>query len=223
MTGTTLKIIALIAMTMDHIGVVIFPQCNWMRMIGRIAFPIFAYMIAEGCTYTKNRKKYLLTMLSLGVGCQIVYYVVLHSLYQGILMTFSISIGMIYILEYAEKKRTAGAVLGAFLAIAATVLIGVELPHYLKSYDFGIDYGIIGIYIPVVLFFAKSTKKKVLVLTLGLVLLAMQYGGVQWWSLLAVPIICCYNQKRGRHSFKYLFYIYYPVHLVVIYLIGSFV
>lgn len=65
------------------------------------------------CLYEKQ-KKYLLTMLSLGVGCQIVYYVVLHSLYMGILMTFSISIGMIYILEYAEKKRTAGAVLGRF-------------------------------------------------------------------------------------------------------------
>ena len=55
LSGNSLKIIAAIAMTVDHIGVVIFPNFAILRIIGRIAFPIFAFMIAEGCRYTKKQ------------------------------------------------------------------------------------------------------------------------------------------------------------------------
>ena len=58
-SGNQLKIIALVAMTWDHMGKQLFPQIGWLQIVGRLAFPIFAYMIAEGCAYTKNRKKYL--------------------------------------------------------------------------------------------------------------------------------------------------------------------
>ena len=56
LTGNQLKLIALITMTIDHIGFMLLPQVKILRAIGRIAFPIFAYMIAEGCQYTRNRK-----------------------------------------------------------------------------------------------------------------------------------------------------------------------
>ena len=57
LNGNQLKIIALIAMTLDHIGKMLLPGFTILQIIGRLAFPIFAYMIAEGCRYTKNRKK----------------------------------------------------------------------------------------------------------------------------------------------------------------------
>ena len=60
LTGNQLKLIALFAMTCDHVGMQIFPQLLWLRMIGRLAMPIYAFMIAEGCRHTRNRKKYLL-------------------------------------------------------------------------------------------------------------------------------------------------------------------
>ena len=60
----TLKMIATVAMLIDHIGAVLFPQIEILRIIGRIAFPIFAYMIAEGCVHTKSKKKYFLTKIA---------------------------------------------------------------------------------------------------------------------------------------------------------------
>ena len=60
LTGNQLKLLALITMTIDHIGMILFPHIPLFRIIGRLSMPIFAYMIAEGCRHTRNRKKYLL-------------------------------------------------------------------------------------------------------------------------------------------------------------------
>ena len=71
LSNNQLKILAIITMFIDHFGLQLFPQLKILRIIGRIALPIFAYMIAEGCFYTKNRLKYLLQLLILGLGCHI--------------------------------------------------------------------------------------------------------------------------------------------------------
>ena len=89
LSGNQLKLIALAAMTCDHIAVAFFPRLTILRIIGRLAFPIFAYMIAEGCQFTKNRKKYLLSMAALALVCQVVYFVAMRSLYQCVLVTFT--------------------------------------------------------------------------------------------------------------------------------------
>ena len=60
LTSNQLKLLAMVTMTLDHIGVHLFPQCLFLRIIGRLAMPIYAYMIAEGCAHTRNRKQYLL-------------------------------------------------------------------------------------------------------------------------------------------------------------------
>ena len=106
LSGNQLKIVALVAMTCDHIGKSIFPKCEILQIVGRIAFPIFAYMIAEGCRYTCNRKKHLLQVALVAFLCQIVYYGLEKSLFQCILVTFSLSIGMIYVIDYAKEKKT---------------------------------------------------------------------------------------------------------------------
>ena len=51
----------------------------------------------------------------------------------------------------------------------------------------------------------------------GLVLLGLQHGGLQWWALAAVPLLLCYNGRRGKANLGKLFYWYYPLHLVAIY------
>ena len=119
MSGNQLKIIALIAMTCDHVAVQLLPQWQILRVIGRLALPVFAYMIAEGCRYTKNRKRYLMGIAAIAALCQIVYFVAQKSVYQGILVTFSLSIVLIYAIDYAKMKKTVG---GWFL-VAATGLI----------------------------------------------------------------------------------------------------
>ncbi len=214
LTGNQLKILAMIAMTCDHVGLQLLPQYPILRILGRLAMPIYAYMVTEGCRHTRDRRKYLLRMAGMALLCQAVYLVAMGSLYQCILVTFSLSICMIYALEDWEQKRTKGAAVKAFGMMALIWVLCRLLPDLLTGTDFAIDYGFFGVLLPVLVYFGNP---KWWDLTIGLVLLAMDYGGVQWWALAAVPILMLYNGQRGKASIGPLFYWYYPVHLVVIY------
>ena len=219
-TGNQLKIIALVAMTCDHIGLQLFPQYDILRIIGRLALPMFAYMIAEGCRYTKNRKKYLCNILGLGILCQAVYFVAEQSLYQCILITFSLSIVLIYVIEYAKEKRTIGSWSIVLVIGLAMWFITAPLPAMLEATtDFAIDYGFWGVVLPVIIYFAPSTYK-VLATAIALIPLCLELGNFQWYCLIAVVLLALYNGKRGKANIKTIFYIYYPAHLVCIYLIG---
>lgn len=211
-TGNQLKLIALISMTCDHVGLQLFPDVLILRILGRLAYPIFAYMIAEGCRYTRNRKKYLLRMASLAVVCQVVYFVAMGSLYQCILVTFSLSIGLIYAMDaWQNRGDTASRVL-AMGMLAAVFVLCVVLPDFLPGFE--IDYGLMGVLLPVLIYFGRPAHHFLLA---GLILLCFAYGGLQWWCLAAIPLLGQYNEQRGKYNIGKLFYIYYPVHLVVIY------
>lgn len=214
LTGNQLKILAMIAMTCDHVGLQLLPQLGILRIIGRLALPIYAYMIAEGCRYTHDRKKYLLRMAGLALLCQIVYFVAMGSLYQCILVTFSLSICLIYAVDAVVKKQNAASAGFALAVFAAIWIICELLPRILRGTDFAVDYGILGVLLPVLIYFGSPKWKY---LTVGLILLAFAYGGVQWFALAAVPLLNIYNGQRGKANIGKLFYWYYPVHLVAIY------
>lgn len=217
LTGNQLKLIAMAAMTLDHIGEYLLPQVLILRIIGRLALPIYAYMIAEGCRYTRNRKKYLLRIAGLAAVCQTVYFFAMGSLYQCILVTFSMGIALIYALDYTEKRKKWAVGLAA---LAAAFFVCSILPDLLSGTDFGVDYGIWGGLLPVLIYFARSKWEKLGMLTLGLVMLGFSYGWAQWFALATVPLLMLYNGQRGKHAMGMVFYLYYPVHLVVIYLLG---
>ena len=220
LTNNQLKIIAMLAMLSDHIDKELLPQYPVLQIIGRLAFPIFAYMIAEGCFYTKNKMRYFLTVALLGVGCQAVYLVAEHSFYQNILITFSLSIILIFSLENFRIKREKISASILFSTVLVVFAICVVMPFALKEQGFQIDYSIFGVLLPVAVFYAPDKSRK-LVYTFGmLILLSNSIGGIQWFSLLSVPLLALYNQKRGKYNIKPLFYIFYPAHLVVIYLIS---
>jgi len=221
LTNNQLKIIAMGAMLFDHVGKELLPQYTILQIIGRLAFPIFAFMIAEGCFYTKNKIKYFLSIFILGTGCQIVYMVAEHSFYQNVLITFSLSIALIFSLENfrIKRKKTSGIIL--FFIVLIVFTLTIILPLSLEEYGFQIDYGIYGVLLPVAVFYGKDKERKLVYATGVLALLAHSFGGViQWFSLLSVPILAFYNQKRGKYNIKPLFYVFYPAHLVVIYLIS---
>ena len=219
LSGNQLKIIALVAMTCDHVGKELLPAYEFLQIMGRLAFPIFAYMIAEGCRYTRNRKKHLLQVASLALFCQIVYFVVEGSLFQCILVTFSLSISLIYTIDHAKKKRTAAAWLEVAAVCAAVWFFSVILPVVLKGTDFAVDYGIWGILLPVVVYFVP--EKLEIPAVMGVLLpLCMQPGGIQRYALLAVPLLVLYSGKKGKANIKHLFLTYYPVHLVCIYMLS---
>lgn len=212
LTGNQLKIIALISMTCDHVGLQLFPDVLIFRILGRLALPIFAYMIAEGCRYTRNRRNYLLRMAGLAALCQVVYFVAMGSLYQCILVTFSLSICLIYVLDNLQKKGTDGARLLAFGVFAVIFVLCVVLPDFLTGFE--IDYGLMGVLLPVLIYFGRPVHHFLLA---GVILLCFSYGGIQWVSLAAIPLLGMYNDQRGKYNIGKLFYIYYPLHLVVIY------
>ncbi len=212
LTGNSLKILAAIFMTIDHIGVLLFPWIRLLRILGRLALPIFAFMIAEGCHYTRNRGKYFGTVFGLGAVCQVVYYFFDGSLYFSILITFSLAILMIYALQNCRQKKTPAS----FLLFAGAVLAVYGLNQAAE-----IDYGFWGCMLPVFAALPQGTDfdrypASVLCLGAGLILLAQSIGYPQIWSLAALPLLLCYNGKRGQANLKYFFYIFYPAHLVIL-------
>lgn len=198
-------------------GLYLFPHLLWMRMVGRLAFPIFAFMLAEGCRHTRSMKRHLISTLLAALVCQIVMFLFGGSLYQCIFVTFSMSIGLIMLLDNARNKATAFSKLLALAGFVAVFAICELLPRMLHGTDFAVDYGFIGVLIPVVVYLSRDKVQGLLMLTMGLVCLAMTNYYIQWLALLAVPLLLLYNGARGKLPLKWFFYLYYPLHLVIIF------
>ena len=214
LSGNQLKLIALITMTLDHIGAYLLPQFRILRIIGRLAMPIYAFLIVEGCHYTKNKFKYLGLMALLAIGMQVVYYLVMESLKRCILVTFSLSISLIYALQYVEKKKNLWSCLVFFTTLVGVYFISVKLPGYIPG--FSVDYGFKGVLLPVFISLGTNKQQRLLGAAVGMCYLASG-GTTQWYSLLTLPLLALYSGQRGKGDYKYLFYIYYPLHLAVIY------
>jgi hypothetical protein len=219
LTGNQLKILALVAMTFDHVGLQLFPEYDIFLYIGRLAFPIFAYMIAEGCTYTRNRKRYLTTLAAMAALFQIVYFVAMGSLYQGIFVTFTLSVCMIFTLDRAVKARTVPDILIAVGTVLTVVFLTAILPGLLPRTDYAVDYDLWGALLPVAVYFAPGRVWKLIATGVLLIPLGLTWGGNQWFALLALIPLAMYSGERGKYRMKNLFYIYYPAHLAIIWLL----
>ena len=215
LTGNQLKLIAMLTMTIDHIGAILLPQYRFLRIIGRLSMPIYAFMIAEGCHYTHDRKAYFLRLAGLALLCQVVYTLVDRSLYQCILVTFSMSVGLICAVENARKKKTPGSIFAAAVLLAAVYFVCEKLSLFIPG--FHVDYGIWGVLLPVIVYFGG---RDIVAFGLGVLLLCLSLGHTQWWAMLTVPLIALYNGQRGKHRLGWVFYLYYPAHLVILYAIS---
>ncbi len=218
-TGNQLKVIAAIAMVIDHIGAYMLPNLTILRIIGRLSYPIFAYMIAEGFEHTQNRKKYLFRMVAMAVFLQLVYGVVMKSLYQCIFVTFSLSIALCMAADNAMKHTNPLNLTLLALSVVGVWFVTTFLPDILNKTDFWIDYGFFGVMLPVIVFMARTKIAKLIMFTVMLCLLWLDCGGIQVYAFVAAPLIALYNGKRGRLKMKNFFYIFYPVHMAAIYLI----
>ena len=248
LSGNVLKISAALTMLIDHIGIILLPQFEVFRIIGRISFPIFAYMIAEGCYYTRNKLRYFAGIFSLGVVCQVVYSLESKDKYLGILITFSVSIIVVYAMQYMKwafiSKRDAAEKILSF-ALFASLIVGV----YFLNKHLTIDYGFFGCMAPAFAsvfktprslvdtkpenppesadarkFFAcfdmnflKERLPNALSLAVCLIFLAINLPEPhQMLALMAIPFLLLYSGKRGKLKMKYFFYIFYPLHLVLL-------
>ncbi|MBQ7985640.1 MAG: hypothetical protein IJ304_00025 [Clostridia bacterium] len=221
LSGNQLKILAVIFMTIDHIGLHLFPGIQIFRIIGRLSFPIFAFTFAEGCKYTKNRTRHFLVLCLFAVLCQAVYTYAMNSLYQNILVTLALSALVIYAFDFAKKTRNFLSYVLAIAVLISVFFICFILPASVGR-GFAIDYGFYGVMLPVLCYLGKTKQEKILLLSMGLLLLAPNIGTIQLFSLISVPIIALYNETRGKWRMKNFFYIYYPLHLVVIHFLRIF-
>ena len=220
LSSNSIKIIACVFMAIDHIGYILFPKIEILRILGRLSMPLFAYKIAEGAFYTKNKLRYFSLIFVLGVLFQVVFYVTEQSLYMGILITFSTSILTIYALQFFYKKVINGKIIEkvySFILFASAVGL-----TYLLNLKLDIDYGFWGCMLAVFgsIFRFNGTKAdgakvyftnhllNLLPFTVGLILLCFSLGGIQYYALFSLPILLLYSGKRGKLNLKYLFYIF---------------
>ena len=101
-----LKLLAAFSMLLDHAGLLFFPSEMGFRIAGRLTFPIFAFMIAEGYKYTRSRWRYWGMIAALAAVCQIVYFVAAGDTYLSVLVTFSLAIPVVWVLQELQKKKT---------------------------------------------------------------------------------------------------------------------
>lgn len=220
LSGSQLKMLALITMTIDHIGFIFFPQVWWLRAIGRLAFPIFAYMIAEGCRYTRRRMRYWGSIALLALVCDAAEMIAEGSLYQSVMTTFTLSVGMIYALDWAMRGENRREQLLRSLLSAGAVLLAFFLcellPLLLWTTDYHVDYRFSGALLPVLVYVGKRRETRLALAALGILATCLEFGGVQWYALLALLPLALYDGTRGRHAMKWLFYLYYPLHLALL-------
>ncbi len=236
LSGNALKLLAALFMLIDHAGLIFFPKLEIFRIIGRLAFPMFAFFVAEGCRYTRNRLKHFLTLFVLAVGIQAVYFFALGQLNMSVFVTFSFSVLLIYTLDkikdlIAKHARAMEIILFMLLFVLISVVAA------LLDMLFIIDYGFIGAMTPVFasLFHTKKSSPErmkkydtklvsLLCMAVPLILhIIFDQKWYQFFSLFSLPLLYCYSGKRGKLKLKYFFYVFYPAHLVILYGISYFI
>ena len=123
LSAMTLKYIAMATMLVDHMGYVLFPWILWLRCVGRIAFPIFAFQIAEGCIRTHDRRRYALRLLLFAVLTEVPFDLafsgqVLYLGYQNVLWTLLAGALVCWAADWAQRTPDALHLLAATAAFA---------------------------------------------------------------------------------------------------------
>jgi hypothetical protein len=194
-----LKLIAIISMFIDHVGYGLFPKMMVLRYIGRIAFPIFAYQIAIGCRYTKDLHQYVLRLFLFAIISQVPYTMYFRPTPN---IFFTLAFGVMVIQAYKENRP--------WLA-----LLVAAIAHFV-----GASYGIYGIMLMLFFYIHLDDLQKAI---LPIILITINYCaapryGFQLFSLLAlIPI--CYHWKIRLHIHKYIFYWFYPAHILLLWFI----
>ena len=216
MSAFVLKIIAVVTMFIDHAGYVIFGKFSFFNYIGRLAFPIFAFQISEGYIHTKNLKKYFLRLLLFAIISQIPF-MLFHSIISdsfALNVFFTLLLGLICIYIYDKLRYK-------FLALFICALIG-----FIAEYAC-CDYGFYGIAIILFFYIFKnnilySSISFIIINAIKYMLPILNYGLLNEYIYLfictTIPIffIAAYNGKKGKNT-KLLLYLFYPIHLLLLY------
>lgn len=204
-----LKCIAIVSMALDHTGAVLYPSQIWLRCLGRIAFPIFCFLIVEGFFHTHDVRRYMGRLGVFALISEIPYDlafrgVPLEYAHQNVFFTLLIGIGMMVLLERNREWPVKAVIL--LLAMWLAVLI--------RS-----DYNFRGVLLIFVFYIFHESRW--LAVTAGGFWNFLYQGVIQKYGVLSVLPLALYNGERGR-KMKYFFYIFYPAHLLLLYGISRF-
>ena len=209
--GTVLKLIACLSMFIDHLGAVCFSGMMGFRIIGRLAFPIYCFLLVEGAVHTRNMKKYILRMGIFALISEVpfdlaFYHRLVYMGHQNVFFTLGLGLLAIWFLEHPIEQLDIPDVLYKLLVIIAAGLI---------AEFFNTDYGFTGIAVICIFYYLRGQPQ--LKYPIAAILLAAM-GGVKVYAVLALIPILLYNGQRGRQTkvMQYGFYIFYPTHLLLI-------
>lgn len=235
LTAAHLRWIALGAMLLDHLWAMVVPGSQWMTYVGRIAFPIFAFQVAEGARHTSDFRRYALRLLAFACLSEIPFDLmyastVFYPFHQNVMFTLLLGLLAIRGLDRARRERTAkAAALGALGLLAAWLAGTIGM----------VDYGGMGVLTVAVFSVFRGFPLARLGQTVCLVLLNMVFFKgeylstelfghalelqTQGFALLALIPIWLYGGEKGRggRALQYGSYVFYPLHMLVLYLIKS--
>lgn len=221
--GGVLKGIAAALMLTDHVGAILLPEVPVLRCVGRLAFPIFAFFIAEGYAHTRDFGRYFRRLAILAVVSEIPFNLengaVFDPARQNVLWTFCLALLTLRGLEALGRERGFGRWAGCGLVLAA----GFAAGELLRT-----DYGGWGVVTVALLQLCRDGKYAKLWLLLAMAavnglgmgsLTTPVFGGeipIQIFAVAALPVIWLYNGQAGPKGLRRAFYVFYPAHLLVL-------
>lgn len=221
--GGALKCIAAALMLTDHVGAILLPEVPVLRCVGRLAFPIFAFFIAEGYAHTRDFGRYFRRLAILAVVSEIPFNLENGAVFdltrQNVLFTFCLALLTLRGLEALGRERGFGRWAGCGLVLAA----GFAAGELLRT-----DYGGWGAVTVALLQLCRDGKYAKLWLLLAMAavnglgmggLTMPVFGGempIQIFAVAALPVIWLYNGQAGPKGLRRAFYVFYPAHLLVL-------
>ena len=239
LSAAALHILEMAFILMDHLWATLLPAQEWLTCVGRIAFPIFAFMAVEGYFHTHNLKKYLLRMLIFAVISEVPFDLMyggtwFYPVHQNVIWTLMMGLAGIHLMETVRKKKSTFV----YILVSAIVVILGGLLGTLSMVDY---YGI-GVLTVFIFYFFRGRKWWCLlgqmlalywvnVELLGGLMYPIRLFGMEFelcqqgLALLALLPIWLYRGRQGYHSkpFQYFCYAFYPIHMLVIVLVLNFV
>ena len=228
-----IKLIAMVTMLIDHLGAMVFPQYRVMRIIGRIAFPIYAYCIAVGCVYTRDIGRYLQRLVLLALISQPLYvYVMEHTVPMMTYVPFSENPLKAIYYYYMYSWKDPSILLTLSMGVAAIwsvrerrLWITALILCVAFAQDTYLDYGVKGVILMLLLYmFIDRWYISLPIVAAFMAWWGMKsfgydvFGvtfGIQAFALLALPFIYI-PMRTGIKLNKWVFYAYYPAHLLIV-------
>ncbi|MBP5185233.1 MAG: hypothetical protein J6113_09005 [Lachnospiraceae bacterium] len=226
MSGFVLKLIAMVTMIIDHVTAVFVPTGTVAyfigRAIGRVAFPLFCFLLVEGFYHTKSIKKYVLRLAAFALISEIPFDLAIRRKffdwnYQSVMLTLLIGLVCIGLVEYI-KQRFYPMQLFVYTVLSSLVMLAAGI----LAMALGTDYGMFGIVVILIMYFARRSKPLQLAGFIGASVLSYGLSGTETIGALAFIFIFLYNGKKGPDD-KKAFYLVYPLHLLVLGILKMFV